>query len=68
MADDGLEFFYLRFVAPATGTVQLSKALNRSVTGLQNDFVAHAKYWLADGELSPYDVTFKLNETPMAPL
>jgi Domain of unknown function (DUF6933) len=67
MTDDELEFFYLRFVAPASGTVQISKALNRSVTGLQNDFVAHAKFWLAERELSPYEVSFKLNETPMAP-
>lgn len=67
MADDGLEFLYQRFVAPASGTVYLSKALNRSVTGLMNDFVAHAKFWLAEGELSPFDVSFKLNENPMAP-
>lgn len=67
MADDGLEFLYLRLVAPASATVQLSKSLNRSVTGLMNEFVAHAKFWLAERELSPFDVSFKLNENPMAP-
>ena len=67
MMDDELDFFYQRFVAPASGTVRFSKSLNRSVTGLMNDFVAHAKLLLADGELSPYEVSFKLNETPMAP-
>lgn len=67
MEDDELEFFYERFVAAASGTVRISKSLNRSVTGLMNEFVAHAKFWLAEGELSPYEVSFKLNEMPMAP-
>ena len=67
MEEDGLEFLYQRFVAPASGTVQLSKALNRSVTGLTTDFVAMAKIWLCEGELSPFEVAFKLNENPMAP-
>ncbi len=68
MADDGQEFLYQRFVAPSTGTVRFSKALNRSVTGSMNDLVYHAKIWLAEGELSPHDVSFKLNEIPMSSL
>jgi hypothetical protein len=37
------------------------------VTGGLNDFIAHAKYWVVEGELSPFDVSFKLNERRMAP-
>jgi hypothetical protein len=68
MVDDGQEFIYRRFVASATGTVRFSKALNRSVTGSMNDLVYHAKMWLTEGDLSPYDTSFRLNEMPMSPL
>ena len=68
MVDDGQEFIYRRFIAPATGTVRFSKALNRSVTGSMNDLVYHAKMWLTEGDLSPFDTSFRLNEIPMSPL
>jgi hypothetical protein len=68
MTDDGLEFLYQQFVAPATRTVRFSKALNRSVIGSMNDLTLGAKAWLSEGELSPYDVSFRLNETPMSAL
>ena len=62
MQDDGQEFVYRRFIVPASGTVSFAKALNRSVTGSMNDLINHAKAWLSDGELSPHDVGFKLND------
>ena len=65
MIDDELEFLYQRFVAPSAERVQFSKALNRSVTGSMNDLIYHAKVWLTEGELSPHDASFKLNEIPM---
>ncbi|MEX0867448.1 MAG: hypothetical protein WD030_08815 [Pirellulales bacterium] len=68
MDDDGLEFIHRRFVAPSTGMVQFSMALNRSVTGSMNDMVQCAKFLLAEEELSPFDVAFKLNEMPMSAL
>jgi phosphoribosyl-ATP pyrophosphohydrolase len=68
MVDDGQEFIYRRLIAPSTGTVHFSRALNRSVTGSMNDLVFHAKVWLAEGDLSPHDVSFKLNEIPMSAL
>jgi len=42
MVDDGVEFVYRRLIAPASGTVRFSKALNRAVTGSMNDMVYHA--------------------------
>ncbi|KKK63787.1 hypothetical protein LCGC14_2990780 [marine sediment metagenome] len=66
MVDDGLDFIYRRFVAPATGTVRFSKALNRSVTGSMNDLIQCGKLWLTESGLSPFDTSFKLNEMPMS--
>jgi hypothetical protein len=68
MVDDGQEFVYRRLIALSTGTVQFSKSLNRSVNGSMNDLTYHAKVWLTEGELSPHDVSFKLNEIPMSAL
>lgn len=68
MEDDGQAFIYQRFIAPASGTVQFSKALNRSVTGSMNDMIFHAKVWLTEGELSPHDTAFKLNDIPFSSL
>jgi hypothetical protein len=67
MEDDGLSFIYQRFIAPASSTVQFSKALNRSVTSSMNDLIVHAKMWLTEGELSPHDTAFKLNDIPFSP-
>jgi hypothetical protein len=61
MADDGQQFAYRRFIAPASATVRFAKALDRTVTGSMNDLINHATHMLAEGELSPYDVGFKLN-------
>ena len=68
MEDDGQAFIYQRFIAPASGSVRFGKALNRSVTGSMNDLVYHAKIWLTEGDLSPHDTGFKLNNIPMGAL
>jgi|SRR6516225_1577685 hypothetical protein len=68
MEADGQEFAYHRFIVPATGSVRFAKALNRSVTGSMNDMIRHATYWLTEGDLSPFDVGFRLNEIPMSAL
>jgi len=67
MEDDGQAFAYHRFIAPASGTVQFAKAWNRSVTGSMNDLVFGAKLHLAD-DMSPHEVGFRLNETPLSAL
>lgn len=65
MTDDGLGLMYMNFVAPLSQNVRFGKALNRSVTGSMNDFEAAAKFYLADGDVAPFDLGYKLNETPM---
>ena len=68
MEADGLAFAYRRLIAPATASVRFAKALDRSVTGSMNDMVKHATYWLAEGDQSPFDVGFRLNDIPMSAL
>ena len=68
MEADGQAFAYRRFIVPATASVRFAKALDRSVTGSMNDLTKHAAYWLAEGDQSPFDVGFRLNDIPMSAL
>ena len=68
MEADGQAFVYRRFIVPATASVRFAKALDRSVTGSMNDLIKHATYWLAEGDVSPFDVGFRLNDIPMSAL
>jgi hypothetical protein len=68
MQDDGQQFVYRKFIAPSSRSVQFAKALNRSVTGSMNDLINHATFWLADGNLLPHDLGFKLNDTLLSAL
>lgn len=68
MKKDGFDLLYEKQVAPATAGVSLSRAVNRSVIGSMNDLVYHAKLHLTSEELSPYGVSFRLNELPMSAL
>jgi hypothetical protein len=65
MIDDGFGLFHMRLVAPRADPVRFAKSLNRSVTGSMNELEAMAKLHLASGEVPPFEVGFKLNETPM---
>ena len=67
MEDDGQQFAYRKFIAPASGTVSFAKALNRSVTGSMNDHIHAAKFMLAD-DIAPSEIGYRLNETPMSAL
>jgi uncharacterized protein DUF6933 len=68
MQDDGQESVYRRCIAPASASVRFAKALDRSVTGSMNDMIRHARYLLAEGDLSPSEVGTRLNEIPMSAL
>jgi hypothetical protein len=67
MEDDGQQFAYRKFIAPASGSISFAKALNRSVTGSMNDHVQATKFYLAD-DMAPHEVGFRLNETPLSAL
>jgi hypothetical protein len=68
MEYDGQSFVYQRFIAPASATVSFAKALNRSVTGSMNDLINYAAAWLEDGDVSPHEVGFKLNDVLLSAL
>lgn len=68
MESDGLGLIYHRFIVPASGSVRFAKSLNRSVVGSMNDLVKHAVFFLAEGEVAPSEIGFKLNEIPMSAL
>ncbi len=68
MQDAGQQFIYRKFIAPASGTVQFAKALNRSVTGSMNDLINQAMYLLSEDDLSPHDLGFRLNDTLVSAL
>ena len=61
MEDDGQQFCYRKFIAPASGTVSFAKALNRSVTGSLNELIGEAQMYLVEDDMSPHEVGFKLN-------
>jgi len=66
-ADDGEQFIYRKFIAPSSGSVSFTKALNRSVTGSINDHIHAAKFMLED-VMASSDIGYRLNETPMSAL
>lgn len=68
LTEDGFQFIYRRFIAPATGTFVFSKALNQSVTGSMNDLTKNAQIYLTEKELSPFGTGLKLNEMPFSAL
>jgi uncharacterized protein DUF6933 len=68
MQEDGQEFVYRRFIAPASETPSFSKALNRSVTGSMIDLINHATLWLVEEDISPADVGLRLNEVLLSAL
>lgn len=61
-------FAYHRFIVPTTASVRFAKALDRSITGSMNDMIRQATVLLAEGEMAPFDVGFRLNEAPMSAL
>ncbi len=68
MEADGQAFVYHRFIVPATASVRFAKALDRSVTGSMNDLIRHATAWLAEGDVAPFDVGFRLNDILLSAL
>ena len=59
-------FIFERLIIPRLERVSFSKALNRSVIGSMNDLVFQAQFHLIEGVMSPFDVSFRLNEVPLS--
>jgi len=68
MKDDGQQFAYSKFIAPASGSTRFAKALDRKTTGSINELILSADHVLADGDVSPHEVGFKINEVLLSAL
>jgi len=66
MGDDGYQFIRERLFIPEASTISIAKALNRTVIGSMNELVLYAQRILSAEEISPYDLSFKLNDILMS--
>ncbi len=66
MEEDDNEFLYRRFIESDETPMMFAKSLNRSVTGSINDLIEQAKFHLELEELSLFDASRRLNETPLS--
>ena len=66
MQREGQEFLFRRLIVPESQEVIFSKSANRSVLGSMNDFISTAKFLLIERELSPFEMSQIINETPMS--
>ena len=62
MEADGLLSIYEEFIIPSSGTVTFARALNRQVTGSQNELVKTATITLESEEIAPHGLGFGLND------
>lgn len=65
-SDYGLKEIYDCQVAPTMGNIRISKVGNRSITGSLNELCIQAKSYLGQSDLSPYDISIRLNNVPMS--
>jgi hypothetical protein len=65
---DGHSLVYNALIAAANNTFEISKALNRSVTGSMNDMIFRAKYFLVERGLALQEISQQLNDTPFSSL
>lgn len=66
MTIDGNKFLFEKYTEPQGNEMFFSKIVDRQVMGSMNDLVFQAKVHLHMGKLSPSDVSFRLNESPMS--
>ena len=66
LEDDGFQLIRERVFLPDTSSCSFSKALNRSVIGSINELIMYAQTILNSEEISPYDLSFKLNDVLMS--
>ncbi len=59
-------FIFERLIVPRLERASFSKALNRSVIGSMNDLVYQSQFHLIEGLMSPFDVSFRLNDVPFS--
>jgi len=68
LRSDGFGFIFERLIVPDAFKVFLSKSLNRSVTGSMGDLVYQAKCCFGRESITPFEMSFRLNGTPLSRL
>ncbi len=66
MIIDGNKAVYKNIIEPEVQRIFFSKIVDRRVLGSMNDLIFQAKIHLSEGQKSPLDVSFLLNESPMS--
>jgi len=66
MAEEGCEFLYRRLIAPNSAIVSFAKATNRHVIGSMNELILEARLYLTERQLSTFETSQHINETPMS--
>jgi len=66
MEQDGFGEAYYEQVAPQTARIGFAKSLNKSVIGSMNRLAFYAQVHLSDGGVSPFDLSFQLNDGLMS--
>jgi len=66
MRIDGYNDIFEKFIEPLDRDIFFSKIVDRRVMGSMNDLIFQAKMYLIEGQQSPFDVSFLLNESPMS--
>ncbi len=66
MTIDGNKAVYENVIEPESQVIYFSKIVDRRVLGSMNDLIFQAKIYLSEGQKSPFDVSFLLNESPMS--
>ena len=68
MQDDGQQLAYAKFMSTTSSPVQFAKALNRTVIGSINELIFSADHVLSDGDVSPHEVGFQINQVLLSAL
>ena len=61
---DGFEKMVGRFITDKIEMIDVCKTNNRGILGSMNDMVAHCKFYLTKYQMSPLEISRKLNEMP----
>jgi hypothetical protein len=64
LSEIGKKFIFERIIGPRTGQFIYAKTANKSILGSMNDMVSMSKFMLPTRDMSPFDLSQMINETP----
>jgi phosphoribosyl-ATP pyrophosphohydrolase len=66
LRESGREFAWERQIEPAVMSVRFARLADRRVMGSMNDLIYMAKVYMEDRDMSPRELSARLNETPLS--